>query len=77
MKKNTEEKDNYLVIIGLRIKEIRKKNKITQEDLAKMMETSQPQIARIESGEQNASILVYKKLATILGVTMEDLVRDN
>ncbi len=76
MKKTTTEEDNYLINIGLRIKEIRKKSGITQGDLAKSMGTSQPQVARIETGEQNASILIYKRITTILGVAIEDLVKD-
>jgi transcriptional regulator with XRE-family HTH domain len=76
MKKTTTEEDNYLINIGLRIKEFRKKNNITQGDLAKSMGTSQPQVARIETGEQNASILIYKRIATILGVAIEDLVKE-
>lgn len=76
MKKNTTEEDNYLITLGLRIREFRKKIGMTQGDLAKILSTSQPQVARIESGKQEASILAYKKIATALGVTIEELVKE-
>jgi transcriptional regulator with XRE-family HTH domain len=76
MKKTTTEEDNYLTNIGLRIKEIRKKNNIKQDKLAKALNTSQPQISRLEKGEQEGSILAYKRIAEVLGVAIEDLVRE-
>lgn len=76
MKKTTTEEDNYLINTGLRIKEIRKKNGITQGDLAKKMGTSQPQVARIETGEQNASLLIYRRIAIVLGVELSQLVEE-
>lgn len=76
MKNNTPEEDNYLKSIGLRIKENRKKKGITQEEFAQMLETKQPNIARIESGKQNISILIYKKIAVLLGMNIEDLLKE-
>lgn len=76
MKKTTTEEDNYLINIGLRIKEIRKKNNIKQDKLAKALNTSQPQISRLEKGEQEGSILAYKRIADALGVAIEDLVKE-
>jgi len=47
---------------------LRKKQKITQKELAERMKTSQPAIARIESGSyKNLSLRVINKLAKALG----------
>jgi DNA-binding XRE family transcriptional regulator len=47
---------------------LRKKNKITQKELAKRIGTSQPAIARIESGNyHNVSLAFLRKLANALG----------
>jgi len=46
---------------------LRKKQKLTQKELAQRMKTSQPAIARIESGSyKNLSLRVINKLAKAL-----------
>lgn len=76
MKKNTPEEDNYLISIGLRIKENRKKKSFTQGDLAQMIGTSQPQVARIEAGEQKSALIAYKRIAAVLDIAIEDLLKE-
>jgi DNA-binding XRE family transcriptional regulator len=47
---------------------LRKKNNITQKELAKRIGSSQPAIARIESGNyHNVSLAFLRKLANALG----------
>ncbi len=54
-------------IIALRIK-----NKLTQKQLAQQIGTSQPAIARIESGSyQNVSLSFIRRLAEALGAVPE------
>lgn len=49
---------------------LRKKNKLTQKELAEKIGTSQPAIARIESGNyHNVSLAFLRKLAGALGAT--------
>ncbi|MBN1308294.1 MAG: helix-turn-helix transcriptional regulator [Chitinispirillaceae bacterium] len=49
--------------------ELRKKAGLTQEELAKKIHTSQPSIARLESGSyQNVSLSFLRKVGNALGV---------
>jgi DNA-binding XRE family transcriptional regulator len=52
-----------------RIIELRKKAGLTQEELAKKIHTSQPSIARLESGSyRNVSLSFLRKVGNALGV---------
>jgi predicted transcriptional regulator len=52
--------------------ELRKKNKLTQKELAEQVGTSQPAIARLESGSyQNLSLSFLRRLADALGAVPE------
>jgi DNA-binding XRE family transcriptional regulator len=52
-----------------KIIELRKKAGLTQEELAKKIHTSQPSIARLESGSyQNVSLSFLRKVGNALGV---------
>lgn len=53
--------------IGLLIRELRKKQNITQKDFAKKVGTSQSVIARIEQGNQNLTISELEKYGQALG----------
>lgn len=52
--------------IGMRIADIRETKGMTQAELAKHIGTTQSAIARIESGRQNVSADMLKKLSTAL-----------
>lgn len=52
---------------GLRLKELRKLRRLTQEGLAKQMGVEQATIARWESGVHSPSEEVVRKLAKLLG----------
>jgi len=52
--------------IGQRIAQIREASHITQADLAKKIKTTQSAIARIESGKQNVSTDMLKKISRAL-----------
>jgi UDP-N-acetylglucosamine 1-carboxyvinyltransferase len=49
-------KDNYLARIGTLIREARRHQGLTQNDLAEALGTSQSAVARIEQGKQNLSL---------------------
>ena len=57
--------------IPSQIIDLRKKKKISQKQLAELLETKQPGIARLESGDYNPSIDFLKKIADILGAEIE------
>lgn len=53
--------------IGTRIADIRETEGLTQKDLAKKLNTTQSAIARIESGKQNVTADMLKKISKALG----------
>ena len=59
--------------IAIAVKNIflRKKKKITQKQLAELVNTKQPSIARLESGDYNPSLDFLKKIAEVLDANLE------
>ena len=49
------------------LKELRQRNNLTQEQLAKMVGISRTMITEIENGKANPSVEVAKKIAAVLG----------
>lgn len=62
-----------LKLFGNRIKEIRKKEKLTQEKLAEMVGLDVQTISRIETGYYFTSFENLEKIATALNVDIKDL----
>jgi ribosome-binding protein aMBF1 (putative translation factor) len=58
--------EEKLLDIALQIAQARKKKKITQVQLAKMVKMPQSQIARIESGNHNVTIGTLNRVASAL-----------
>lgn len=56
-----------------RLEEIRKKNGITQEELAHVLEVSRQTIGSIENGRYNPSILLACKIARFFGLAIEQI----
>lgn len=56
-----------------RIKELRKLNKITQDDLAKAVDVTRQTIISLENGRYNASLQLAHKIARYFGVRIEDI----
>ena len=54
------------VKIGRRITELREQNGMTQQELARMLKTSQSAVARMEKGEQNFSTKTLLKIGKVL-----------
>ena len=63
--------DNNL--IGLRIKEIRKRRGITQAQLAEMTDLSVPYVSYIENGKKKISLETLIRTCNALEVTLDDL----
>ncbi|MEP7034227.1 MAG: UDP-N-acetylglucosamine 1-carboxyvinyltransferase [Actinomycetota bacterium] len=55
-------KDNYLARIGTLIREARRHQGLTQNDLAEALGTSQSAVARIEQGKQNLSLEMLARI---------------
>ena len=58
--------------IGNRIRELRKKDGISQEKLAFKADLDRTYIAGVESGKRNVSVKTLKKILDALGITFED-----
>jgi DNA-binding XRE family transcriptional regulator len=63
---------NEEFILAKEIIKLRKTNNLTQKELAEKVGTSQPAIARLESGNyKNVSLAFLRKVAFALGTTPE------
>jgi transcriptional regulator with XRE-family HTH domain len=60
-------------LLGERIKNIREKKKLTQEDLADKASVDVSYLAKIENGYVNTTIRYLIKLSKALGVKAKDL----
>lgn len=58
---------------GARIKELRKKKGLTQEQLAEQSKMDYSYLNLIESGKRNPSLKRIAKLARVLDVSLSDL----
>ncbi len=68
-------KDVLLKELGNRIREIRKKNKLTQTELAHSVGKDQQSIQRLEAGNVNPTIYYLQELAEGLEVEVWQLVK--
>lgn len=60
-------------MLGLRIKEFREKQKLTQEKLAELTGIDSKHLSRIENGRNYPSIETLEKLTANLSVSFEDI----
>lgn len=60
-------------ILKNRLEEIRKKQTITQEELAEMLEVSRQTISSLENGRYNPSIILAFKIARIFNLSIEEI----
>ena len=51
--------------------ELRIKKKITQKQLAQLLDTKQPAIARLESGKANVTVRFLREIATVCGAELQ------
>lgn len=67
---------NIKVKFGLRIKEIRLKNHISQEGLALKADIDRTYIQSIESGKRNVSLVTIEKLANAFDISIDNLLKN-
>ena len=60
------------ILVGKRVKELRNKLGISQEELADLAELDRTYITSVECGRRNISIVNIEKLATALKVTLKE-----
>lgn len=56
-----------------KIKELRKQNKLSQEDLAKAVGTTRQTITSIEVGKYTASLVLAYKISKYFGLSIEEV----
>ena len=66
----------FLVQLGLRIQQIRHSKGITQIELSYRCEMERSNMRRIEAGGTNPTILTLRKIASALGVEIEDILQN-
>jgi len=68
---NTFSPMDIRVKIGLRIKELRKLNGLSQEQLALKAEIDRTYMASVENGKRNVAVVNIEKIITALGESFE------
>jgi len=58
--------------VGKRIKELRVKNDISQEQLALLASIDRTYIASVENGHRNISIVNIQKISKALGISLKE-----
>lgn len=61
------------MILGQSIKFLRKKNNLTQDQLAELAGIDQKQISKIESGRVHARLSTYLRIANVFSVSIDAL----
>ncbi|AIQ47458.1 XRE family transcriptional regulator [Paenibacillus sp. FSL R7-0273] len=59
--------------LGNRVRELRARDRLSQEELAKRVGASRQTIALIERGDYSPSVLLGLKIAAVFGVLVEDV----
>ena len=69
-------KDERLKTFGLNVKMARLRKNISQEELAELINTSRTTISMIETSRQNPTILKVVDIARVLGIDINELIKD-
>lgn len=69
-------KDERLKTFGLNVKMARLRKNISQEGLAELINTSRTTISMIETARQNPTILKVVDIARVLGIDINELIKD-
>lgn len=62
--------------LGKNLKRLRTKKKMSQGDIARALEVHRAYISGIESGKRNPTLATIQKLADILGVSADKLLKN-
>lgn len=65
--------EDFLRALGARVRELRNHRGMTRRALAQQSEVSERHLAQLESGEGNISVLLLRRVATVLNVSLEEL----
>ena len=59
------------------LRKARKRNGLTQNDIARMLNITVRQYGAIETGASNGSVKVWQEIKRVLGGTIDDLLQDD
>lgn len=74
MNNYTLDESAFLIAFGIRVRNIRLDNNLSQEELADLCGLHRTYIGSIERGERNISILNISRLAKSLGCSLSELI---
>lgn len=61
--------------LGLNLKRIRTKKKMSQGNIARALEVHRAYVSGIETGKRNPTLATLEKLASALGVSVSELLK--
>jgi XRE family aerobic/anaerobic benzoate catabolism transcriptional regulator len=64
--------DNFLLTIGKRVREFRARRGMTRKQVAREADVSERHLAQLETGEGNISIVLLRRIAIALNVTLAE-----
>ena len=67
------DKGGCIVILKNRVRELRARDRLSQQDLADRIDVSRQTIALIERGDYSPSIVIALKMAQLFRVSVEEL----
>jgi XRE family aerobic/anaerobic benzoate catabolism transcriptional regulator len=65
--------EDFLLSLGTRVRDLRNRRGMTRRTLARESDVSERHLAQLESGEGNISILLLRRIAAVLSVSLEQL----
>jgi XRE family transcriptional regulator, aerobic/anaerobic benzoate catabolism transcriptional regulator len=65
--------EQFLLNLGSRVRDFRNRRGMTRKTLAHESDVSERHLAQLESGEGNISVLLLRRIATVLSVSLEEL----
>jgi XRE family aerobic/anaerobic benzoate catabolism transcriptional regulator len=69
--------EKFLVSLGARVRDLRNRRGMTRKTLAQESEVSERHLAQLETGEGNISVLLLRRIASVLGVSLDELFAPN
>ncbi|WP_431125472.1 helix-turn-helix domain-containing protein [Flagellimonas flava] len=76
-KKLSQDEKEFLKTLGKRIRQIRKSQNLTQQDLGFQAQVHDNLVGRVERGEMGTNILNLYKLAKVLNVDLNEFLEFN
>ena len=69
--------DEFLGFLGARVRELRSLRGMTRKAVAREADVSERHLAQLELGDGNVSIVLLRRIATALNVSLENLFAPN